>query len=100
MHAPPTTNYTVGSLNACVINLVNCCDLANQLVHCRVPRYAPYFWVKNVTKTTIELSVTDPNDVADVTTYTVYYWGHRFGQESSTQRIHRDFGQRIFSTSE
>ncbi|XP_074593293.1 uncharacterized protein LOC141849032 [Brevipalpus obovatus] len=64
---------------------------------CRVPRYAPYVWVKAVTKTAIVLGITDPNEPGTVTGFSVYYWGLRFGVNSTIERRNRDFGQRTFS---
>lgn len=49
-------------------------------------KWAPYFWVKDVSKDTILMGVTDPNkDLSSVKGYTVYYWGHRFGAESTIE---------------
>lgn len=63
-------------------------------VPCQVPRYQPYFWVKDVSATEIILGVTDPNKSRTVTGYTIYYWGHRFGAESTVESGNRDYGQR------
>lgn len=52
---------------------------------CRVPRYAPYLWVKDVSRTEILLGVTDPNKLGTVSGFTAYYWGHRFGVESTVE---------------
>lgn len=50
-----------------------------------MPRYAPYFWVKDVSRTEIVLGVTDPNKLGSVSGFTAYYWGHRFGVESTIE---------------
>jgi len=52
---------------------------------CDVPRYPPYFWVKDVARDKIILGVTDPNKESAVKGYSVYYWGHRFGVESTLE---------------
>ncbi|KAI1280718.1 hypothetical protein HDE_13612 [Halotydeus destructor] len=68
----------------------------NEIV-CDTPRYAPYLWVRNVSSTTMDLGVTDPNDVKKVISYTIYYWGHQVGRELSTERVHRHFGHKVMS---
>ncbi|XP_053200556.1 uncharacterized protein LOC128385693 [Panonychus citri] len=65
---------------------------------CSVPKNPPYIWVKAVTKNAIVLGITDPNDPGQVTGYSVYYWGLRYGVNSTIDRRNRDFGQRNFST--
>lgn len=52
---------------------------------CEVPRFAPYFWVKDVSKDTILMGVTDPNKDLAVKGYNAYFWGHRFGAESTLE---------------
>ena len=52
---------------------------------CEVPRFPPYFWVKDVSKDTILMGVTDPNKDNSVKGYIAYFWGHRFGAESTIE---------------